>query len=106
MKVGQEVYNTTKKLKEKAARIFKIHANKKERVPDIRAGDIVGVAGLRDSTTGDSLCDESHPILLESIEFYKPVVFIAVEPKSTADQDKLSFSLSKLAEEPHGKNHH
>lgn len=99
LKVGQEVYNTTKKLKEKAARIFKMHANKKERVPDIRAGDIVGVAGLRDSTTGDSLSDERHPILLEAIEFYKPVVFIAVEPKSTADQDKLSFSLSKLAEE-------
>jgi elongation factor G len=99
LKVGQEVYNTTKQLKEKAARIFKMHANKKERVPDIRAGDIVGVAGLRDTTTGDTLCDESHPIILESIEFYKPVVFIAVEPKSTADQDKLSFSLSKLAEE-------
>jgi elongation factor G len=99
LKVGQEVYNTTKQLKEKAARIFKMHANKKERVPDIRAGDIVGVAGLRDTTTGDTLCDENHPILLESIEFYKPVVFIAVEPKSTADQDKLSFSLAKLAEE-------
>ena len=99
LKVGQEVYNTTKQLIEKAARIFKMHANKKERVPDIRAGDIVGVAGLRDTTTGDSLSDETHPILLESIEFYKPVVFIAVEPKSTADQDKLTFSLSKLAEE-------
>ena len=99
LKVGQEVYNTTKQLKEKAARIFKMHANKKERIQDIRAGDIVGVAGLRDTTTGDSLSDEKRPILLESIEFYKPVVFIAVEPKSTADQDKLTFSLSKLAEE-------
>lgn len=99
LKVGQEVFNTTRKVREKAARIFKMHANKKERVAEARAGEIVGVAGLRETTTGDTLSDEAHPVLLESIEFYKPVVFIAVEPKATSDQDRLTFSLSKLAEE-------
>ena len=99
LKAGQEVFNSTKKSKEKVARIFKMHANKKERINDVKAGDIVAAAGLKETTTGDTLCDEKHPIVLESIEFYKPVMLIAVEPRATADQDKLSFSLSKIAEE-------
>lgn len=99
LKAGQGVFNATKQTKEKVARIFKMHANKKERIPEVQAGDIVAAAGLRETTTGDTLSEEGSPIILEPIEFYKPVMFIAVEPKITADQDKLSFSLSKLAEE-------
>lgn len=99
LKVGHAVFNTTRQKKEKIARIFKMHANKKERISEVKAGDIVAAAGLKDTVTGDTLGDENHPIILESIEFYKPVMFIAVEPKTTAEQDKLSFSLSKLAEE-------
>jgi elongation factor G len=76
-----------------------MHANKKERIGEVKAGDIVAAAGLKATTTGDTLCDEKHPIVLEPIEFYKPVMLIAVEPRATADQDKLSFSLSKIAEE-------
>ena len=99
LKTGQEVLNATKDLKEKTARIFKMHANKKERIAEMSAGDIVAAAGLKDTTTGDTLCDEMNPIVLESIEFYKPVMFIAVEPRATSDQEKLSFSLGKLSEE-------
>ncbi len=99
LKSGQAVFNTGKQKEEKVARIFKMHANKKERIPEVRAGDIVAAAGLRETTTGDTLCEEEHPIILESIEFYKPVMFIAVEPKATSDQEKLAFSLDKFAEE-------
>jgi len=99
LKVGQPVFNTTKQIKEKIARMFKMHANKKERITEVRAGDIVAAAGLNETATGDTLGEENHPIILESIEFYKPVMFIAVEPRKTAEQDKLSYSLSKLAEE-------
>jgi len=88
LKAGQEVFNSTKKSKEKVARIFKMHANKKERIEEVKAGDIVAAAGLKATTTGDTLCDEKHPIVLEPIEFYKPVMLIAVEPRATADQDK------------------
>ena len=99
LETGEEVYNATRQTKEKVARLFKMHANKKERIADVRAGDIIAAAGLRDTTTGDTLTDESHPLVLEPIGVYKPVMFIAVEPRATADQEKLSFSLSKLAEE-------
>ena len=99
LKAGQEVFNATKKVKERVARIFKMHANKKERMEEAKAGDIIAAAGLKDTTTGDTLCIEGRPIVLESIEFYKPVMFIAVEPKVTADQEKLALSLTKFAEE-------
>ncbi len=99
LKAGQEVFNATKNIKEKTARIFKMHANKKERIAEMGAGDIVAAAGLKDTTTGDTLCAEKNPVVLEPIEFYKPVMFIAVEPKATSDQEKLSFALGKLAEE-------
>lgn len=96
---GEEVYNATRQSKEKVARLFKMHANKKERIAEVRAGDIIAAAGLRATTTGDTLTDEEHPLVLEPIGVYKPVMFIAVEPRATADQEKLSFSLAKLAEE-------
>jgi elongation factor G len=95
----EEVYNSTKGKRERVARIFRMHANKKERIPEVRAGDIVGIAGLKETTTGDTLCDEEHPITLERIDFYEPVTSIAVEPKTHADQEKLDFFLQKLADE-------
>jgi elongation factor G len=95
----QEVYNSTKGKRERVARIFRMHANKKERIQEVRAGDIVAAAGLKETTTGDTLCDESHPITLERIDFYEPVTSVAVEPKSRPDQEKLDFFLQKLAEE-------
>ena len=99
LRAEQDVYNSTKGKKERVARLFRMHANKKERIPEVRAGEIVGAAGLKETTTGDTLCDESHPITLERIDFYEPVTSMAVEPKSRADQEKLDFFLQKLADE-------
>jgi len=76
-----------------------MHANKREEISEIRAGDIGAAVGLKDTTTGDTLCDEGKPIILESIQFPEPVIFVAIEPKTTADQEKLGMSLAKLAEE-------
>jgi elongation factor G len=95
----QEIYNSTKGKKERVARLFRMHANKKERISEVKAGDIVAAAGLKETTTGDTLCDEAHPIILERIDFYEPVTSIAVEPKSRADQEKLDFFLQKVVEE-------
>jgi elongation factor G len=98
---GAEVFNPSRGQKEKLARILRMHANKKERIDSAGAGTIVGVIGLKDSSTGDTLCDGSQPVLLEKMEFYKPVISIAVEPKTHADQDKLSQVLEKyMAEDP------
>lgn len=99
LKPEQEVYNSTKGKKERIARLFRMHANKKERIGEARAGDIVAAAGLKETTTGDTLCDEEHPIILERIDFYEPVTSMAIEPKTRADQEKLEFSLQKIAEE-------
>jgi elongation factor G len=99
LKSGQEVLNATKMKREKVARILQMHANKRERLPEVKAGNIVAAIGLKETTTGDTLCDENAPILLESMEFYEPVISVAVEPKTQADQEKLAFSLEKLAEE-------
>lgn len=99
LRTGQEVFNSTKGKKEKIARLLEMHANKRERIEEAGAGSIVAAMGLKDTTTGDTLCDETHPILLESIEFYEPVISVAVEAKTRADQERLSFALSKLAEE-------
>jgi len=99
LKTGEGVFNATRQAGEKVARLFKMHANKKERIGEVRAGDIIAAAGLRETTTGDTLTDEKHPLILEPIGLYKPVMFIAVEPRVTADQEKLTFSLAKLAEE-------
>lgn len=99
IKVGEDLYNATKGKKEKAARLMKMHANKRERVDAAGAGDIIAIMGLKETTTGDTLCDETHPILLEPIEFYEPVISQAIEAKTPADQEKLTVALAKLMEE-------
>ncbi len=96
---GAEVWNATKEKKEKIARLLRMHAIKRERIKEAGAGQIVAVMGLKLAQTGDTLCDPEHPILLESIETYLPVISVAIEPKSTADQEKIELALAKLAEE-------
>jgi elongation factor G len=101
MKVGAEVYNTARKQKEKLARILTMHAKKRERVQEIGCGNIVGVVGLKESSTGETLCTVDHPLSLENIEFYEPVISVAVEPKTHADQEKLDEVFDKfVAEDP------
>jgi len=99
MQSGTDVFNASKGTKEKLSRIFEMHANKRERLDVAGAGSIVALMGLKSATTGDTLCDPNHPILLESIESYAPVISVAVEAKTRADQEKLLDSLSKLTEE-------
>jgi len=99
LKAEAEVLNSTRDKRERIARILKMHANKRERIPLVRTGDIVAAMGLKYTTTGDTLCDEAHPILLESIDTYEPVISVAVEPKTKDDEEKLPFYLEKLAEE-------
>ena len=99
VKVGDTVYNSRQRTKERIARIFRLHADKRERLEEVKAGDIVAIAGLKKVTTGDTLCDEKHPIILEPIDFYRPVISIAVEPKTREDAEKAIFGLQKLAEE-------
>ena len=99
LKVGMEVYNPRLKKGEKISRIFQMHSHQRNRVEEAKAGEIVAVMGLKETTTGDTLCDRSHPILLEPIDFYKPVMSVAVEPKTNRDQEKLNESLEKLSEE-------
>ncbi len=99
MESGSYVYNATRDKKERLARILRMHANKREEIPVLGAGDIAAGVGLRETLTGDTLCDPEHPILLESMEFPEPVVSIAVEPKTKADQEKLSLALQKLMRE-------
>ena len=84
---------------ERVARIFEMHANHRKRLEKAKAGEIVAVMGLKDTSTGNTICERSHPILLEPIEFYKPVISVAIEPRTNQDQDKLSFALEKLTEE-------
>ena len=101
MKVGEELYNPSLKKREKLTRILQMHANKRERVETVGAGSIVGVIGLKDSSTGETLCSSDHPVLLEKIEIYEPVISVAVEPKTHADQEKIDAVLQKfLAEDP------
>ncbi len=99
MVAGEDVFNPWLKKKEKPSRIFQMHANKMERIEEASAGDIVGVMGLKDSSTGETLCSASNPVLLERMEFYKPVISIAIEPKSHADQEKLEDVLKKFTME-------
>src|SRR5262249_25285273 len=96
---GSHVYNSTKTRKERIGRLLKMHANKREEIKEVYAGDIAAAVGLRQTTTGDTLCDEDHPIVLESIEFPDPVIHIAIEPKTKDDQEKLGVALQKLATE-------
>ncbi len=99
MKVGQTVYNPRREVNEKVARILRMHSNKRERIDEARAGEIVGLVGLKQTSTGDTLCPEDHPILLESIHAYEPVISVAVEPKTVADADKVTQALERLTEE-------
>lgn len=96
---GSYIYNLTKDTKERIGRLLKMHANKREEIKEVYAGDIAAAVGLRNSTTGDTLCDENHPILLEVMKFPEPVISMAIEPKTKADQEKLGLSLQKLGQE-------
>ena len=93
---GGDVYNISLNKKEKLSRMFKLHANKRERVDAAGPGSIIGVVGLKESATGESLCSPDHPVILERIDFYEPVISVAVEPKTHADQEKLDQVLNKL----------
>jgi elongation factor G len=99
LSAGSYIYNSTKDVKERVGRLLKLHANKREEVKEVSAGDIAAVVGLKHTLTGDTLCDEKNPIILESIEFPEPVMSVAIEPKTKADQERLSQSLAKLAQE-------
>jgi len=96
---GSYVYNSTRNVKERVARIFRMHSNHREEIKEICAGDIGAIVGLKHTLTGDTLCDENSPIILESIEFPEPVISVAIEPKTKADQEKLSLSLQKISQE-------
>ena len=96
---GSQVYNATKGAKEKVGRLLKMHADKREEIKEVYAGDIAAAVGLRNTTTGDSLCERSRPLILETLHIPEPVVHIAVEPKSQEDQDKLGLALSRIAAE-------
>jgi elongation factor G len=96
---GSAVYNPTKNVRERMGRILLMHANHREDIEEIRTGDIAAVVGIKNSTTGNTLCDEKNPIILESMEFPEPVIRVAIEPKTKAGQEKMGIALSKLAEE-------
>jgi len=96
---GSYVYNSTKGKKERIGRILQMHANHRQELDIVYSGDIAAAVGLKDTTTGDTLCDEDHPIVLESMEFPDPVISVAVEPKTKNDQEKMGIALQKLAEE-------
>jgi elongation factor G len=96
---GSYVYNATKGKRERFGRIMQMHANHREEITEVFAGDIAAAIGLKDTVTGDTLCDEKQPIILESMQFPEPVINVAIEPKSKGDQDKMGLALSKLAEE-------
>ncbi len=99
LNTGTTVLNSTKKQKERIGRILQMHANHREDIETVYSGDIAAVIGLKNSTTGDTLCDEKAPIILESMEFPEPVIRVAIEPKTKAGQDKMGVALMKLAEE-------
>jgi elongation factor G len=99
LKSGSYVYNSTKDKRERVGRLLQMHANKREEIEEVRAGDIAAAIGLRDTRTGDTMCDDEHPIILEAMKFPAPVIDVAIEPKTKADQDKLSIALAKLSEE-------
>jgi elongation factor G len=96
---GSYVYNSTKDRRERVGRLLQMHANKRDEISEVRAGDIAAAIGLKDTRTGDTLCDDDNPIILEAMKFPAPVIDVAIEPKTKADQDKLSIALGKLAEE-------
>ena len=99
LKSGSYVYNASKETKERVSRLLQMHANKREEIKEASAGDIVAIVGIKDINTGDTLCDESHPVLLESIDIPVPVISTSVEPKSKADYEKMVLSLRKMMQE-------
>ena len=99
LKAGSYVYNATKGKRERVGRILQMHANKRNEIEEIHAGEIAAAVGLKDTTTGDTLCDEKAPLILENMEFPEPVISVAIEPKTKASQDKMAIALQKLAEE-------
>jgi len=96
---GSYIYNSTKDVQERIGRLMKMHANKREETKEVKAGDIVAAVGLKSTLTGDTLCDSEQPVILEAMEFPEPVISVAIEPKTKADQEKLSVALGKLAQE-------
>jgi elongation factor G len=96
---GSYVYNSTKDRRERIGRLLQMHANKREEIPEVCAGDIAAAIGLKETRTGDTLCDDDQPIILEAMKFPEPVIDVAIEPKTKADQDKLAIALQKLSEE-------
>ncbi len=96
---GSYVYNSTKDRRERIGRLLQMHANKREEIEEVRAGDIAAAIGLKETKTGDTLCTEEQPIILEAMRFPNPVISVAIEPKTKADQDKLGIALQKLSEE-------
>jgi len=96
---GSYIYNTTKNIRERVGRLLLMHANQREEIKEAYAGEIVGIVGLKDTITGDTLCDEAHPIILEKITFPEPVISLAIEPKTKSDQEKLGYALKHLMDE-------
>ena len=99
LEAGSAVLNSVKGRKERIGKIYRMHANKREEIPAVGAGDIVAVMGLKDTTTGETLCDPAHPVVLESMTFPAPVIHVAIEPKTKSDQEKLGIAIQRLAEE-------
>ncbi|MFE0188175.1 elongation factor G [Streptomyces sp. NPDC059008] len=99
LEAGSQVQNSVKGKKERIGKIYRMHANKREEIESVGAGDIVAVMGLKQTTTGETLCDASHPVILESMDFPAPVIQVAIEPKSKGDQEKLGVAIQRLAEE-------
>ncbi len=99
LKSGSYIYNSTKDKKERIGRLLQMHANHREEVSEVYAGDIVAAVGLKDTTTGDTLCEENNQVILESMQFPEPVIDVAIEPKTKADQDKMGVALARLGEE-------
>ncbi len=96
---GEAVYNATKNRRDRIGRLLQMHANKREEIQEIRTGDIGAAVGLKDVSTGETICDENHPVILESMEFPDPVIQVAIEPKTKVDQEKMGIALQKLAQE-------
>src|ERR1700722_7743940 len=99
LSTGSYIYNSTKDKRERVGRLLQMHANKRDEIQEVRAGDIAAAIGLRDTRTGDTLCEDDKPIILEAMKFPNPVIDVAIEPKTKADQDKLAIALAKLSEE-------
>jgi elongation factor G len=99
LKAGTNVFNSTKNNKERIGKLLKMHANKQEIIEQALAGDIIAIVGLKNTTTGDTICSEDHPIILEQMHFPEPVISMAIEPKTKSDQERLGFAMSRLAEE-------